>query len=1109
MKEWRLVCMKYTEQVQQMLENYILHLSKPALFIKHYDIEDFNKADFIQLLPEVSSVECMYHKYTAGDLYEAYEPFLNWIREFYQKYYANTQTAEDFLKACNIYSLHVEPFATYLRDAYCQRKEDVMYKEINFEKHNIITDLIHILRYIAQNRKLIFILCAFHLAPQSSIHLLLQILKLSVSNLHFIIVYNDSFYPKAYIKNTWDALTTYIKDENMLIEWGKFTSEITMNSVADYEFQSSTITSCIQKLNNMYQLFALEDMEYYITNVYNTIFHNLHILDERDVYEILVLYTNLRLGKGDIEAAIMASKIITNLSLFHTDLRVAYQYYYLTIKTQMNSGHMDIIKHSYNKCLTIAEQLQDDFLVFLAKLLYCMAQFGGWRDLFLCDFRIPVSKELLTQAETFHYWNHLAYLYTMGFENDEESIRAIATGEQNSYYFTKGVQLAKSLGNSDFLMSAYMKNIIIYSDAGYHEYVYQMHKKRIETVKSDDKILQAHMYLGIGYNCIILEKYDKADLYFREALHNLAYAGEADNCMDALYNICMNFFVIEDYESVIPCIDVLLKMLEALGYQHLMVCNTAKLYGMLAVSYFHLHDYYNTYHYLAKIDTYVHQFLDREDPKEFKYWEEEIFLYHYIKALLFSYEENYTACQTELDLSYRYLWLLPGTIFYTYSLYTCTQAQIYDKQGFTEKRDTLMQNAIQYYKHYGFFSGAKKLQCIWKHQSYEKYIVAFNEPDLLFDKLLSLANYEGTKNKLKYREKDIAFLTIWQENLNRSEHDTKILLENAVTIMQNSYSLSDVVILKQKNGMPEILYNNSPAALSTSCMKDIFAFFRQYKRGFLTHRTDKNFLQFMPIIQPFDEKRVVTMLGIPISAGDTECVLLSHVSVQRNFTGNRVLLTSENLVTLKFAFSQLVDTLHQINANNLILKMNEKLEKMSITDYLTNLYNRHGMNYLLDQKIAPTEDSTMLILYIDLDNFKYYNDTFGHEIGDCLLVHFAEILKGLIYKKGYAIRYGGDEFVLMLPNLTEDDGLAISNQIYEAMADGCRELLLEKTGLDFDIPSDKKLSCSIGITVYSGTSHTDMERALNNADQSLYFIKRNSKGHAMTWSRLKDFVQTQ
>lgn len=1096
--------MAYNVYIQQMIENFIKTLSKPVLVIKHYNVQQPSKSDFLKLLPNDTDASCVYHEYQPDSLYEAYEPFLDWIRLFYVNFYQDHMSLEHFLKTCHIYSLHREIFSSYIQTGTCTRTEEIMYTELNFERSNFFTDIIHIFEYIASEHKLVLILSAFHLAPLSSVSILLPILKKRIPNLYFILIYNDAYYPKPYIETEWNRLLSYIKETTIPLELDTFKSDTIMHSSEDYVFDTTHTFQNITHLYNMYHTLALEDLKYYIVDIYNKIEHNPSILPEEDAYKILKLYTLLSLCQDDTEAAILSCKLITNLSIYVTSPQVAYDYNYLSIKTQFSSGHMEIIRNSYLNCISIAEQYGDDFSVFRANLIYCMAQFGGWKDLFLCDFRIPIPYELVEQCKSYKFFNHLAYLYTMGFENDKDTIRAIAEGRENSVYFTKGVQLAKAIGNTDFLMLAYMKNIILYSDAGFHEYVYQMHKKRIDTVNSSDKVLQAHMFLGIGYNCTILEKYTKADYYFRNALHNLANECKADDCMDALYNISMNYFVVEDYEAVIPCIDILQKMLASLDYQHLMVCSSAKLYGMLALSYFHLQDYYNTHHFLGIMELNMSQFLEEDEETDYTYWEEELFLYHYIKALLYEHENNFTACQKELTLSHKFLWMLPGTIFYTYSLYTVAQANLYEKCGNLEARTALFENAITYYKREGFFQCAKKLIAIQNGNTPSKVVIPFNEPDLWFDKLLTLANYEGTKNKLKYREKDIAFLTIWQENLNRAESDINTLVENAITIMQKSYSLSDAIMLKQDKDTSCVLFNNSNISLSEHQMHNIFRFFRQYKRGFLTNRTDKNFLQFMPIIELFGKNRVVTMLGIPISNGDVEYVLLSHVNAQRNFKNNRTPLTDENLVTLKFAYSQLIDAIKQIKSNIMIRKMNETLERVSMTDYLTGLYNRHGLSDIIANKLSQMQGRTILILYIDLDNFKYYNDTFGHDIGDFLLVHFSNLFTSLVGKDGYTIRYGGDEFVMVLPDKTEAYGLDLSNQIFAQIQDGCKAAISEQLQKEIEIPENKRLSCSIGITEYSGTTQADIEHALTHADEALYFIKHNSKGHAITWSKLQD-----
>jgi diguanylate cyclase (GGDEF)-like protein len=72
--------------------------------------------------------------------------------------------------------------------------------------------------------------------------------------------------------------------------------------------------------------------------------------------------------------------------------------------------------------------------------------------------------------------------------------------------------------------------------------------------------------------------------------------------------------------------------------------------------------------------------------------------------------------------------------------------------------------------------------------------------------------------------------------------------------------------------------------------------------------------------------------------------------------------------------------------------MNDKLSYVALMDNLTGLYNRQGLQHNMDNMSEET-DMFNVILYIDLDNFKYYNDNFGHEIGDLILVSFANMIK--------------------------------------------------------------------------------------------------------------------
>lgn len=157
--------MKYLIYIQELIENFITSLSKQALFVKHYDNEEVSKADLLGLMPEYISATCYYHEYQSDVLCDAFEPFFNWIRLSYINFYQTSKTPEEFLQDCEVYSLHIEPLAAYIRSGLCQRTEDIMTVEVNFEHKNFFLDIIRIFRYVCNRHPLILIISAFHLAP--------------------------------------------------------------------------------------------------------------------------------------------------------------------------------------------------------------------------------------------------------------------------------------------------------------------------------------------------------------------------------------------------------------------------------------------------------------------------------------------------------------------------------------------------------------------------------------------------------------------------------------------------------------------------------------------------------------------------------------------------------------------------------------------------------------------------------------------------------------------------------------------------------------------------------------------------------------------------------
>ncbi|MGB9627399.1 MAG: GGDEF domain-containing response regulator [Thermodesulfobacteriota bacterium] len=164
-------------------------------------------------------------------------------------------------------------------------------------------------------------------------------------------------------------------------------------------------------------------------------------------------------------------------------------------------------------------------------------------------------------------------------------------------------------------------------------------------------------------------------------------------------------------------------------------------------------------------------------------------------------------------------------------------------------------------------------------------------------------------------------------------------------------------------------------------------------------------------------------------------------------------------------------------------KLEEEVRRLSITDDLTGLFNhRHFFKTLEAELVRSKRQNTSLsILMFDVDNFKRYNDLFGHLEGDKVLRRIGEVVKHSIranVDSGY--RYGGDEFAVLLIGATIEQGLAIAERIRTS---------IEQAGF-------QKITVSIGLSEYR--DQFDLEGFVKSADDALYVAKHSGGNRVYT-----------
>lgn len=157
----------------------------------------------------------------------------------------------------------------------------------------------------------------------------------------------------------------------------------------------------------------------------------------------------------------------------------------------------------------------------------------------------------------------------------------------------------------------------------------------------------------------------------------------------------------------------------------------------------------------------------------------------------------------------------------------------------------------------------------------------------------------------------------------------------------------------------------------------------------------------------------------------------------------------------------------------------KRLTEMAHTDKLTGLYNRNYLEYLLDTEFhkARQEHTDFIIMMLDIDKFKFFNDFYGHSFGDKVLNKVAQKISESIRKTDIAGRYGGDEFIAILPGATIDEAQIIAQRILDSVF----QLRLEDTSAE--------ISLSIGIVKKSGEK--EVNEVIEKADKAMYHAKKD------------------
>ncbi|MGD2108543.1 MAG: diguanylate cyclase [Phycisphaerae bacterium] len=198
------------------------------------------------------------------------------------------------------------------------------------------------------------------------------------------------------------------------------------------------------------------------------------------------------------------------------------------------------------------------------------------------------------------------------------------------------------------------------------------------------------------------------------------------------------------------------------------------------------------------------------------------------------------------------------------------------------------------------------------------------------------------------------------------------------------------------------------------------------------------------------------------------------------------------------AFNRMAD--QQKQHHERVVRLNEELEKrvaqrtqqlreLASREPLTALYNRRYFNETLERRFSEAlrYETDLTCVMFDLDGFKVVNDSFGHQVGDELLILTATTISSQLRSADVAARFGGDEFIVLLPQTDADRALILAERIVERFTDEVRKRLPQV-----------HVSMSIGIASLSDLQISDAESLVRTADHALYDAKGMGKDRIIT-----------
>lgn len=692
-----------------------------------------------------------------------------------------------------------------------------------------------------------------------------------------------------------------------------------------------------------------------------------------------------------------------------------------------------------------------------------------------------LCSEMISLFEIADFSNHLSFIlsrttYLMFLFRNDKAPLALTTSN-------RGIELAEKCGNSFRLAAAYQAQGILMQafrrgDAALNSFV------RAEKIISQigTPLEKARVYNGRGYFHFFNEQFPQALDYYLKALPLLEKSSQYEELCTTLVNIAFTYLFCYRFDECVHYLEETLRIMNFLNMNDLPFHPRFFIYCILGLAYIKKNQTSKALEIVNRIHTNLRvTMIPRHEYYKFLLAEIERAGGNIRAAGRFY--ENAIASAREIEAETKHIMLF---CFYEYGSMLSEAGQTEEAHAvFSRALDEIKGNSNRF--HFALLSAALE----------GKPKPAMPElPFTPFDSSLPIhfVKLDATINRVHRKMMEMDFLNSMQTVLSSSADRRDILQKTGALIGQNPIGTFCIIGTDCADGDPGggdspqgCVIEFSSAELGAEHIELIFS---RVLAG--CGREDRLSIEHISTPGLSLLGNIYSSIYIPLIHGGKVSGFILVLSEKRAIT-----LTRDDLRTLSIAGRQVTTAIELKEATT-------KLVQSATVDSLTGVYNRQEMQRKLEAermrllRYNKSAQGRFSLMFLDLDNFKHYNDTFGHSAGDAILQRFTAILESSVRTIDTVGRLGGDEFIILIPETAKSGAEVVAQRILSTLENSFPALAVS-LGIDIDaIPPDKKLGCSIGITEYEPLSDRSIDELVSIADKAMYDAKKDGKNRCRT-----------